>query len=277
MKFRTLLFGLLLTFAATSRVSAQITTVTYDSIPIDSVFFVPDTAEVDSIEGYPDFSQARMGGNDAFPVQFWVDGLQPAIMDSGATLQVYWSRESSDSCAMDIVFEAYDFTTPSIPPTKYSSTIYMAEGGPENVWNMTPILAPASGYNTMYLSVGASGIPGQPGADSCFLDAIVLVQKGSISASVAQNAGIQQQVLMNYPNPFYHTSGTRVQVHTPVAGIGMLSVTDALGRDVMNVPLGALSAGDENVSIALASAGSYFVRLIVDGVPTGSPLEISGE
>ena len=70
MKLRTLLFGLLLTFAATSRVSAQITTVPvpYDSIPIDSVFvdYQGTTIYLDSLQGAPDHLQARLGGPDFF-------------------------------------------------------------------------------------------------------------------------------------------------------------------------------------------------------------------
>lgn len=271
MKLRILLFGLLLTFAATSRVSAQF--MPYDSLAIDTGFYVASQTQLDSIEGIPNTTQAYMGGADAFPVQFWKGG-KAVTMNSGDSLHVYWARESTDSCAMDIAFETYDFTNPAGIPT-LGPTVHMIETGPLNVWNVTTVIVPGAGYNTLYLSVGINPNAGQIGADSCFLDAIVLMQGGT--ASVAQSAVSQQPVLANYPNPFYHASGTRVQVHTPQAGIGMLFVMDALGREVMNVPLGAISAGDENVNVALEHAGIYFIRLYVDGTPVGSALEISGE
>ena len=115
---------------------------------------------------------------------------------------------------------------------------------------MTTIKIPDTGFNSLQIGVAVNGNE-QPGADSCFIDAIVLVQTGNVTAGVAHAIGTQQPALMNYPNPFYHASGTRVQVHAPVAGIGILSVSDVLGREVINIPLGAISAGDENVSIAL--------------------------
>lgn len=271
MKLQPVFFGLLLTFALSARLSAQ--TVTYDSIPIDSVFYAADTTYLDSLQGGPDGLQAHMGEGDYFAVQFAASNRQVVTMDSGAVLQVYWDRESSDSCAMDIEFQYYNFSgTPTLGPT-----VYMVEAGPEHIPNMTTIVVPGSGYNTLQLSLGASGNAGEPGADSCFLDAIVLVQHGTATAAVAASVSAPQPALMNYPNPFYHTMGTRVQVHAPVAGTGLLSVTDALGREVARVPLGELDAGDVETNLTLDRAGIFFVRLYVNGTPTGSPLEISGE
>ncbi len=269
MKFQTIFFGLLLVLATATRVSAQF--MPYDSIPIDSVFFAEDTTYLDSIQGGADQRQAHMGEGDAFAVQFATVSHEVVTMDSGAVLHVYWSRLTSDSCAMDIEFQYYDFSgTPTLGPTEH-----VIESGPENVWNMTTLLVPVAGFNTLQITLGASGNAGLPGADSCYLDAIVLVQKGT--ASVAQGISSAQPVLANYPNPFYHASGTHVQVHTSVAGIGLLSVMDALGHEVARVPLGAISVGDQDVSLALEHAGIFFLRLFVDGAPVGSPLEISGE
>ncbi len=254
--------------AMATRASAQ--TVTYDSIPIDSAFYAADPTYLDSIEGAPNHMQAHMGEGDIFAVQFAIN-QQVVTMDSGATLHVYWNRVSSDSCAMDIQFQDYNFSgTPRLGPT-----VHMIESGPENVWNMTTILVPNSGYNTLQLSLGVNPNPDQPGADSCFLDAIELVQNGS--AAVGQYAVSQQPTLLNYPNPFYHSSGTNVRIHATSAGMGMLSVVDALGREVNQVALGELSPGDREVSLAMEAAGVYFVRLLVDGVPSGAPLQISGE
>jgi hypothetical protein len=196
--------------------------------------------------------------------------------DTGATMNVYWSRESSDSCAMDIQFQFYNFSgTPVLGPT-----VHIVESGPEFVENMTTIHVPDSGYvgyNALVISVGSNPNAGQHGADSCFLDAIVLVQHGSVTESVGQSASSRQPILLNYPNPFYHSMGTHVRVNTPVAGVGVISVTDALGQEVIRLPLGELNPGNQDVSLTLTRAGVFFVRLFVDGTPVGQPLEISGE
>jgi hypothetical protein len=273
MKLLAVFFGLLLTFATVARVSAQ--SITYDSIPIDSLITAPPNEYADSIEGFPDLRQARMGDADFFAVQFSPGQSHiPVTFQKGALLRVYWSRESSDSCAAAIQFLYYDY---SGLPRVDDSVYQLFEGGPLNVMNMTTLTVPDTGFNALQISVDVNGNAGQPGADSCFIDAIVLVQTGSVTASVAQNNGSEQPMLMNYPNPFYHTMGTRVQVHAPVAGTGLLSVTDALGREVARVPLGELAAGDLETNITLDHAGIFFVRLYVDGAPTGAPLEISGE
>jgi hypothetical protein len=270
MKNRALYFGLFLVLAMSVRASAQ-KTVTYDSIPIDSVFYATYPAYADSLEGSSDHQQVHIGGSDFYAVQFSDIEHQVVLMDSGAELDVYWSRVSSDSCAMDIQFQYYNYAgTPILGPT-----VHLIESGPENVWQKSIILVPRSGYNTLQISLGSSGNAGQPGADSCFFDAIVLIQSGL--ASVAQPAGMQRTVLMNYPNPFFHSSGTHVRVNAPYAGVGMLSVSDALGREIAQMPLGELNSGDQEASLSLERAGVYFVRLYIDGTPVGSPLEVSGE
>jgi hypothetical protein len=273
MKFYAVCFGLLLSVASVTRVSAQIVTVTYDSLPIDSLITAPPNNSADSIEGGPDQRQARMGDADFFAVQF-TDDNQPGLFQKGAIMQIYWSRAASDSCAIAIQFMNYSY---SGPPRIDDSVYEIFEGGPENVWHMTPITVPDTGFNALQIGVDVNPNAGHAGADSCFIDAIVLVQKDSVTAGVAHTIGTQQPVLMNYPNPFYHTSGTHIQIHEPVAGIGMLSVTDALGREVARVPLGSVNTGDQDVSLALDRAGIFFVRLYMDGSPVGSPLEISGE
>jgi hypothetical protein len=278
MKLRALYFGLLLFLAFGTRAAAQTTTydtLTYNDIPIDSVFSVVPSDNLDSVMGLPDTLQAHMGGSDYVAVQF-AYGNQVVTFDTGATMNVYWSRESSDSCAMDIQFQFYNFSgTPVLGPT-----VHIVESGPEFVENMTTIHVPDSGYvgyNALVISVGSNPNAGQHGADSCFLDAIVLVQHGSVTESVGQSASSRQPILLNYPNPFYHSMGTHVRVNTPVAGVGVISVTDALGQEVIRLPLGELNPGNQDVSLTLTRAGVFFVRLFVDGTPVGQPLEISGE
>ena len=279
MKYTLAIVGLLLMFGLAGRASAQVVTITYDSIPIDSIFYAVNPIFIDSIIGPADHYQARMGGSDAFAVQFAAQnqGVYRAVtFDPDSAMDIYWSRESADSCAMDIQFQYYNFSgTPVLGPTQH-----IIESGPQNVSNVTEIRVPDSGYagyNTLYISVGSNPNAGEPGADSCFLDAIVLHQTGTIMAGVTQSTASNVPLLQSYPNPFYHASGTRVQVNAPVSGNGELSMMDALGREVERVPIGELSAGSEQAALTPAMAGVYFVRLLIDGQPYGAPIEISAQ
>ncbi|HEY3875358.1 MAG TPA: T9SS type A sorting domain-containing protein [Candidatus Kapabacteria bacterium] len=266
---RSILFGLLATLLLASKAEAQF--IPYDSIPIDSIYGtdVGNPASIDSIEGAPDYFQAHMGGLDFFGVQFTPAPGQPSVMmDSGAILQVYWTRASTDSCAMDIQFSNPD--GPTLGPT-----VHIVEAGPLYVPSLTNVIVPGSGFTTLGISVGSNPNAGEPGADSCFLDAIVLVQHGTYS-SVSTPLAVAQPTLKNYPNPFYHSSGTHIAVAVPHSGEGTLLVRDAIGREVERIPLGSVS-GQAEASLSLEGAGVYFVQLLIDGSPSGSPLEISSQ
>ena len=268
MKLRTLLFGLLLLLATTARVSAQVTS--YDSVELESplIFSVGTNVDTGSMFGISDGNCAHFGDGGECSVRF-MEGNTAVTMQKGQPIHIYWKIPSlapGDSNVAQIHLQNLDENF-----VLHADTAYIIwEPSTLNVEQMMTIIVPDTGFNTIGINIASD-----TGGNSFWLDAMVLVQSGT--ASVGQTVQSQQPVLMNYPNPFYHASGTRVQVHAPQAGIGVLAVTDALGREVVQMPLGELSAGDEEVSFALKQAGIFFVRLLVDGTPVGSPLEISGE
>ncbi len=161
--------------------------------------------------------------------------------------------------------------TPTLGPTEH-----VIESGPENVWNMTTLLVPGAGFNTLQITLGASGNAGLPGADSCYLDAIVLVQKGTASVAQGHKLGaagaceLSESVFIMLPERMY-----KYTLRLPVSDC--CRSWTPWGMRWARVPLGAISMGDQDVSLALEHAGIFFLRLFVDGAPVGSPLEISGE
>jgi hypothetical protein len=266
MKLQAVFLGLLLTFVATCAF-AQI--IPFDSAALGSPLIFPDNIQdTSSMFGGPDGNSAHFVGDAECAVHFVV-GSMPITMQKGDSIHVYWKIPSiapGDSNVAQIHLQ--DLDTNFILRNDVPYLIW--ETGPLNVESMATIIVPDTGFNTIGINIATD-----TGGTSFWLDAMELVQTGF--AAVAQTIGVEQPVLLNYPNPFYHTSGTHVQVHAAVAGTGLLSVTDALGREVARVPLGALTAGDLVTNITLDRAGIFFVRLYVNGVPTGSPLEISGE
>jgi hypothetical protein len=263
---RVLFFALLLSLA--TRASAQ--TMPYDSASLQNPFLVNFGAIQDPtyMLGNPDGNSAHFTNGGECALRFRVDS-STLTMKKGQSIHIYWKIPSvavGDSNVATIHLQNLDDNFVLHRDTSFHvwqpSVIATEE--------METIIVPDTGFNTV-----AIGIATDTGGTSFWLDAMVLVQSGV--AAVDQTAGFHQPILTNYPNPFYHTVGTHIQVHTAVAGLGMLSVTDALGREVTRMPLGELSAGEKDLDLQLECVGVFFVRLFVDGIPTGAPLEISGE
>ncbi len=268
MKHQAIFFGLLLIFAGAMRVSAQ--TMNYDSASLGSPFiFAFGIQDTSSMFGNPDSICAQFADGASCSLRFMV-ATTSITMQKGDSVHIYWKIPSlapGDSNVAQVHLQNLD---QNLKP--HGDTAFLVlESSPLNVEEMATIIVPDTGFNAIGIDVSSL----LNGGTSFWLDAIVLVQQGT--AGVARTSGSQQPVLMNYPNPFYHSAGTRVQVHVPAAGIGMLSITDALGREVERMPLGELNEGDMEASLSMGSAGIYFVRLFIDGEPYGAPIEISGE
>jgi hypothetical protein len=267
MKYRTMLFGLLLLLTTATRASAQF--MPYDSVELESpLLFSFEVVDTSSMFGGPDGNCAQFNAGGTCSLRFMA-GSNAITMQKGQPIHIYWKIPSlapGDSNVARIHLQNLG----SDLMLHYETIFYVWEPSTLNTEAMSTIIVPDTGFNAVGIEVAAD-----TGGNSFWLDAMVLVQSGT--AAVGQAVHSQQPVLMNYPNPFYHASGTRVQINPPVAGNGMLSVTDALGREVARVPLGELNAGDQEASLMLDRAGVFFVRLFVDGSPVGAPLEISGE
>jgi hypothetical protein len=268
MKHLAIFFGLFLIFAGAMRVSAQ--TVTYDSASLASPFVFAFSIQDDSaMLGNPDGTCAQFADGASCALRFMV-ATTAITMQKGDSIHIYWKIPSlapGDSNVAQVQLQNLD---ENLKP--HGDTAFLVlESSPLNVEGMSTIIVPDTGFNAIGIDVSSL----QFGGNSFWLDAMVLVQKGT--AGVVTASSFQQPMLANYPNPFYHSSGTHVEVHVPVAGIGVLSVTDALGREVKRVPMGELSAGDIEATLSLDRAGVFFVRLFIDGEPYGVPLEVSGE
>lgn len=151
-------------------------------------------------------------------------------------------------------------------------TVTFLEGYPLNHPAMYSITVPDTGFNALQITVAAD-----TGANSLYLDAIVLVQNDSVFASVSSPSNISETVLAGYPNPFLHSASTMLRVTSPESGQAVLSIRDMLGREVMQLPLGEVDAGEQDIRIALDRAGIFFARLQVNGQWVGAPLKITAE
>ena len=146
-------------------------------------------------------------------------------------------------------------------------TYYMKENIPVNTEDMVTIIIPDTGFNAISVSVAVDS-----GGNSFWIDAITLVQAGE--AGVSGSSAPQQAVLESYPNPFEHASPVTVHIDAPEPGRGVLSISDALGREVERVSTGELYAGAQDVTVGMDNAGVFFARLFIDGVPVGGPLKL---
>jgi hypothetical protein len=240
----------------------------YDSLTVDNVLSVsPPDLDTTAIIGPPDSRQMHLvGSSDFVGVQFEAGG-PPVIFHKGDSIHFFWIRETTDSNGADIQFLYQDPNTgiPSLGPI-----VRVIESGPIDISHETTIIVPDTGFNTLSIFVAADS-----GCNSCYVDAISLIQMGT--ASVAATEGIGAPALSNYPNPFYSAYGTTVSITSAVQGNGTLRIYDVLGNEVAREPVGELTEGEQDVRVALNRAGIFFARLYVDGAPNGLPLKITSE
>jgi hypothetical protein len=80
--------------------------------------------------------------------------------------------------------------------------------------------------------------------------------------------------LSNYPNPA--SSETTINFTLPVSGDATLIVSDAVGRELMNIESKNLSAGTHTVHFNAAglASGAYTYRLLAGGVMLTGKMDI---
>jgi hypothetical protein len=265
MKSSILSILVILTLSWFGRANAQ--GVPYDSVAVDSVISLGGLVDDPNfITNIPDGLEAHFHPDAALAVQFVVNGA-PLLFEKGAKLHLYWrgqaSAEDSNVAIIDLErVENYILYHHVAIDTLFESI------GPQEM--ETILTVTDTGYNTIGIGTDAD-----TGANSFWLDAVVLMQSGT--ASVGRTLDIEQIVLAGYPNPFLHSASTTLRVTSPESGQAVLSIRDMLGREVMQLPLGELDAGEQDIRIALDRAGVFFARLQVNGQWVGAPLKITAE
>jgi hypothetical protein len=265
MRISIICFALSLLLSQFSLASQQ---VHYDSLAVDSMFLNLGVQNPDLVRGLPDTRQAYLhGGSSYLGVQFTAGGA-PVTFTKGAEIHVYWVRETGDSCGADVQFVNFNFDAPT--QTRLGPTVKMIEGGQQNVARVSVITVPDTGFNALQITVGAD-----TGANSCYLDAIILMQPGD--AGVFDAILASRVILRSYPNPFLRSSPATLRINSPISGHGVLAISDALGREVEQIAVGEVAPGDRDVNLSFDHSGIFFARLLVDGEPIGAPLKLTSE
>jgi len=275
MKLTIAFFGLLFTFMAASRASAQ----PYDSLAIGSIYYATTNYLANGVnnpsymEGMPDGNSAHfVGGAEAIGMRFIAGDDSSVVMQKGDSLHIYLRipRDSLLSVDSNVAFLELQRLDDNLHP-KGDTTYYIKENIPADTEEMLTIIVPDTGFNAINVSVAAF----DSGGNSFWLDAITLIQKGT--AGVSEQLASREAVLASYPNPFEHSSRVAVHIDAPASGRGELLISDALGREVERVPIGELQPGGQDVSLAMNQAGIFFARLLIDGTPVGPPLKLVAE
>jgi hypothetical protein len=236
----------------------------YDSLAVDSLVADAGVTNSFNVKGMPDGQQVRLeGGSVLLLVQFSA-GKRPVTFKKGSELHFYWNRKTADSNA-----GAIQFLNWSDGPPVQGPIVKIWEHYPLNVEQETTIPVPDDGYNALSISVTGDT------SNSFYLDAIVLMQAGD--AGVSEQKFVREIVLNGYPNPFLRSMPSTVRIMSPIEGKGMLIVSDALGREIEQIPLGQVDRSDREVTLSLGRAGVFFGRLLIDGNPVGAPLKLTSE
>jgi hypothetical protein len=123
-------------------------------------------------------------------------------------------------------------------------------------------VAPATGIGpvTFYLAGNAANNSGDTHGDYIYTTTLVVEQASAVSPQIS--IPLDSQLLSNYPNPFNPTTTLTFSLNQP-APIS-LNLYDIMGREVMSLYQGNMSAGFHQFSIdgsSLAS-GIYFARMV---------------
>ena len=264
MKLKAASIIILLTFTFIGRAAAQVTP--YDSLSADSSIGSYGITNQDFAKGPVDGQEAVFGPSGSMSMEFAMNG-QPVEFQMGAPIHIYWATQTHDSNAAWVQFVYLD---QALRLVRSGPQVFVNEAGPLNEPRMMSITVPDTGYNTLQISVAADS-----GANSFYLDAMTLIQHGF--AAVSQRLDVQAVVLASFPNPFLHSTSTILRVATPIPGKALLYVTDMLGREVMQLPLGEIGEGEQDVKVTLDHAGIFFARLSVNGEWVSTPLKLTAE
>jgi hypothetical protein len=262
MRLLSIFFSIILCALVCRSASAQ--AIHYDSLTVDSLISDAGVPNSFNIKGAPDGQQVRLeGGSELLLVQF-APGGQPVTFKKGSELHFYWNRKTADSNA-----GAIQFLTWSNGPPHEGPTVKIWEHYPLNTEQMTTIIVPDDGYNAISMTVTGDT------SNSFYIDAVVLMQAGD--AGVIEKKFERQVVLNGYPNPFIRTTSPTIRISSPITGRGVLVITDMLGRELEQIPIGEVEIGDREIKIPVDRTGVFLARLLVDGEPVGAPLKLTSE
>jgi hypothetical protein len=246
---------------------AQQQTITYDSLALDSIQAPQIVENASSVLGFANNSNVALNNTSYFVLgQFYHGSSTPIEFQVGSKIEFYWTRASNDSSHAWFVLRHYIVNANGwINPDGPGDTAFVTQSMTTLPQKYT-FTVPNAGYNTVEVWPD-----GTPGAKPAYLDAIVLVQHGTITTNsssvdtpLAQAAGFAC-----YPNPFVSTQGTMLQSLNDERGTYI--VMDLLGNEVQHFD------ASPNARVTVPAAGTYFIRKRVGNAWVGAPLRISAQ
>ncbi|GEM_PF-2115267 len=268
MKFQLIFLTFLCLVIGATKTHAQVTQ--YDSVAVDSIYLYPNVDDPTFMLGKPDGNSAHFhGGGELAAARFIING-RPVVMKKGQPLHIYWRIDPSQNSSTDSnkAFIILQRLTDDFVPHG-SVQFVVTEPRPFGGEQMATIVVPDTGYNAIAISVAVDS-----GANSFYVDAIVLVQSGSAGVT-SSNSSVAS--LSSYPNPYIHSMPLTLRFNSEREGRGELLITDILGRETVRVPLGTVSIGEREESVVLDKPGVFIGRLLVNDEPVGVPLKIVSE
>jgi len=263
-------YGVLLVFLSFSATAFAAGTPEADTLYVDSI------AEVKPLPihilGKPDKQFSTMDQSlSLIDVSFKKSiGGQPSttvvLMKGGSNLIVWGKKDPSvDSSAGQLTFFYFD----PIQSQLFQSVepIIVVDG--EN-----KVTVPPGTWEYIEFSLPGAGLGTPNYAKSYMIDAVALVQDtdappaSTPSARTLSTFGLQA----NYPNPF--TSATNASYSLEHGGNIQISVVDLAGVEHSRIDLGYQDAGVHSEPLMINDRGVFFLRLYVDGVPSGAVLKV---
>ena len=125
-----------------------------------------------------------------------------------------------------------------------------------------------------YMEFSLPGLGTSNGAKSYSIDALALVEDTFDISGVTQNQIFVQHssVRANYPNPF--EGKTTIDYSLIQGGNIEMMIVDMNGIEHGRADLGYQSEGTHSFEFMTNDHGLFFVRLFINGVPSGNPLKI---
>lgn len=235
--------------AGAVRLRARVTAVVQDTVFVLSVPFAAAGAQVVRIDGSAGTFADLAAGQSVF-----VTGTQDA---TGATAAVIRIRRAAQAAGRVGQTTAGGFDLPGLAVATTAQTLFVTETG-----------APASASDvTAGRAVRAYGTLGEAGGLTA--SRVVLLGSQNVVAGDGAPQTAALAIERVFPNPT--TAVATVRFSLTEAGEARVAVVDMLGRTVTDVRLsGRVGANDARLDVRALPAGTYGVRLSVDGRTVGT-------
>lgn len=188
------------------------------------------------------------------------------LIKGGSTISIWGKKDPTvDSSAGQLVFFYFNPVTQYLEQSQ--ETFYLGDG-------LNNVFVPAGQWEYIEFSLPGAGLGTPEFAKSYMIDAVMLLQDtdappASVPSTRRMNAfGLQA----NYPNPFEGTTNASYSLEQ--GGNIQIAVVDLAGVEHSRIDLGYHDAGVYSEPLTINDRGVFFLRLYIDGIPSGAVLKV---